>query len=69
MSNHEKACREEIIVSLFFLISICIVLYFFVSSTELRKNRNIDFKYISIYIFFKKTIFLRFAKIKIANPV
>ena len=46
MMRHEiewskQACRDESVV--FFLFSIYIALYFIVSSTVVRKNRNSDF--------------------------
>ena len=41
----KQACRDETIVSVFFLISLYIALYFYVSSTVLRKNQKTNFIY------------------------
>ena len=46
----KQACRDEIIVSLFFSpIATYIMLYFYISSTVKQKNQYTDFLYIYIY--------------------
>ena len=46
----KQACRDEIIVSLFFSpIATYIMLYFYISSTVKQKNQYTDFPYNYIY--------------------
>ena len=49
--------RDKSIVSVFFLISLYFALYFYVSSTILRKNRNTDFPDVCIHIYVRVYIY------------
>ena len=50
--------RDKSIVSVFFLISLYFALYFYVSSTILRKNRNTDFPDVCIHIYVRVYIYI-----------